>query len=386
MVDLLKFTAYDNKFDIKIGVFGSLRSSACAARRTLSIVTALAITVSLGVTSAAVAIDSPIKAAADSTTSSDLVKVDAFNYVRAKTAIQFDKYLSRADGKINTFYHRRAVVDIDAKSSKRLNRDTLYSAAIVDISQGATVVVPDVGDRYVSVQVVNEEGFTNKVFHGGGSHSLTVKEFDTPFVWLLVRTLVFDSIEGDVAAANALQDQMKINSASAKTYTHPAYDPVSFADTTTPLLELGKGIKDNSKAAGTKQQVDPIKQLLLSAYGFGTLPETESFLITVEPNLPSNKAYALTVKEVPVDSFWSLAMYNKDGYFEENQYNSYGFSDRTAKKNTDGSVTLHFGGSSDSVNYIPLTEGWNYVVRLYRPRAEVLDGSWQFPKVKEIVK
>jgi hypothetical protein len=256
----------------------------------------------------------------------------------------------------------------------------------VDISQGATVVMPDVGDRYVSVQVVNEEGFTNKVFHGGGRHSLTVKEFDTPYVWLLVRTLVFDSIEGDVAAANALQDQMKINSASAKTYTHPAYDPVSFADTTTPLLELGKGIKDNSKAAGTKHQVDPIKQLLLSAYGFGTLPEAESFLITVEPNLPSNKAYTLTVKDVPVDSFWSLAMYNKYGYFEKNEYNSYGFGDRTAKKNSDGSVTLHFGGNPENINFIPLTEGWNYVVRLYRPRADVLDGTWKFPEVKEVRK
>jgi hypothetical protein len=386
MLDFFKLTAHSNKLDNQIGVSESIRSSACAARRTLSIVTALSIAVSLAATSAAVGIDSPVKAAADSKTSSDLVTVDAFNYVRAKTAIQFDKYLSRADGKINTFYHRRAVVGIDAKSSKRLNRDTLYSAAIVDISQGATVVMPDVGDRYVSVQVVNEEGFTNKVFHGGGSHSLTVKEFDTPYVWLLVRTLVFDSIAGDVAAANALQDQMKINSASAKTYTHPAYDPVSFVDTTTPLLELGKGIKDNSKAAGTKQQVDPIKQLLLSAYGFGTLPETESFLITVEPNLSSNKAYTLTVKDVPVDSFWSLAMYNKDGYFEENEYNSYGFGDRTAKKNSDGSVTLHFGGSPENINFIPLSEGWNYVVRLYRPRAEVLDGTWEFPEVKEVRK
>ncbi|MFT5136637.1 MAG: hypothetical protein ACI9XU_000208 [Arenicella sp.] len=386
MLKVLQPTAHHTTLDIKHGVLASPVSSSGTPCASSSGIRALAIIASLVVSSAAVAIDSPVKAAADSITSSDLVTVDAFNYVRAKTAIQFDKYLSRADGKINTFYHRRAVVDIDAKSSKRLNRDTLYSAAIVDISQGATVVVPDVGDRYVSVQVVNEEGFTNKVFHGGGSHSLTVKEFDTPYVWLLVRTLVFDSIAGDVAAANSLQDQMKINSASAKTYTHPAYDPVSFVDTTKPLLELGKGIKDNSKAAGTKQQVDPIKQLLLSAYGFGTLPETESFLMTVEPNLPSNKAYTLTVKDVPVDGFWSLAMYNKDGYFEENQYNSYGFGDRTAKKNPDGSITLHFGGSSDSVNYIPLTEGWNYVVRLYRPRAEVLDGSWQFPEVKLIVK
>ena len=84
---------------------------------------------------------------------------------------------------------------------------------------------------------------------------------------------------------------------------------------------MGKGIRDNSKAAGTKEQVDPIKQLLLSAYGFGTLPETESLLITVQPNLPIDSAYALTVGDVPVDGFWSLAMYNKEGYFNKNEYN-----------------------------------------------------------------
>lgn len=388
MLDFLKPTTHCNKLDIQIGVLESLCSSGRAACRTLSMLKVLAITASLVATSNTVAMDkkSVINVMADSSVASELVTVDAFNYVRAKTAIQFDKYLTMADGKLNTFSHRRNLVGINAKSSKRLNRDTLYSVAIVDISKGATLVVPDVGDRYISVQVVNQDGFTNKVIQGSGRHSLSVDEFDTPYVWLLVRTLVFDSIKGDVAAVNALQDKIIIESASAKAYTYPAYDPVSFTETTETLLKLGKGIKDNSKAAGTKQQVDPIKQLLLSAYGFGTIPESESVQINVEPNLPSDKAYVLTVKDVPVDGFWSLAMYNRDGYFEENQYNSYGFGDRTAKKNADGSVTLHFGGSPDSINYIPLTEGWNYVVRLYRPRAEVLDGSWQFPEVKEIAK
>jgi hypothetical protein len=312
------------------------------------------------------------------------VKVDAFNYVQAKTAIQFDKYLALAGGNLNTFFHRRSVVGIDAKSSKRLNRDTLYSIAIVDISQGATLTLPEVGSRYVSVQVVNQDGFTNAVLHGAGSHLLTIDRFDTPYVWVLVRTLVSDSIPGDIEQANLLQDQMVITSASNKSYTHPNYDPLSFATTTKLLLELGKDIKDNAKAAGSKEEVDPIKQLLSTAYGFGTLPESESLLITVEPDLPSDKAYALTVRDVPVDGFWSLAMYNKDGFFEQNEYNSYGFGDRTAKRNDDGSVTIHFGGDPQRINYIPLTEGWNYVVRLYRPRAELLDGTWKFPQVEEI--
>ena len=311
-----------------------------------------------------------------------LIKVTALNYVQARTAIQFDKYLARAGGKLNTFSHGRRVADINSRSSKRLNRDTLYSVAIVDISKGASIQIPEAGDRYMSVQVVNQDGFTNKIFHGAGRHYLTVAEFDTPYVWLLVRTLVLENIPGDMQAAQVLQDQMSIDSASERPYTHADYDPLSMSATTALLTELGKGISDNAKAAGTKEQVDPIKQLLLAAYGFGTLPESESLLLTVQPNLPADRAYTLTVEDVPVDGFWSLAMYNREGYFNKNPYDSYGFGDRTAVKNADGSITLHFGGDPNRVNYIPITEGWNYVVRMYRPRAGLLDGTWKFPALE----
>jgi hypothetical protein len=311
------------------------------------------------------------------------VDVTAENFIRAKTALQFDKYLARAGG-MNRFGHVRSVAGVDSRSSKRLNRDTLYSVAIVDISQGATVFMPDAGDRYMSLQVANQDMYTNRVFHGGGSYDLILEEFDTQFVWLLVRTLVFESIDGDVEAAHALQDQMRITGASDRTYTHPDYDPASFKATEKLLVELGKGLSSNRKTAGSRETVDPIKHLLAAAYGFGGLPESESFLINVQPNLPSDKAYTLTLRDVPVDGFWSLAMYDKDGYFHENEYGSYGFGDRTAKKNPDGSITLHFGGNPDSVNFVPITDGWNYVVRLYQPRAEILDGTWKFPDVREV--
>jgi hypothetical protein len=45
----------------------------------------------------------------------------------------------------------------------------------------------------------------------------------------------------------------------------------------------------------------------------------------------------------------------------------------------DGSVTIHFGGDPGSVNHLPITAGWNYVVRMYQPRRQVVGGSWKFP-------
>ncbi len=57
--------------------------------------------------------------------------------------------------------------------------------------------------------------------------------------------------------------------------------------------------------------------------------------------------------------------------------------DITAKKAGDGSVAIQFGGCDGKIpNCLPITKGWNYMVRLYRPRAEVLNGSWHFPEAQ----
>ncbi|NUS41373.1 MAG: carboxylesterase, partial [Terrabacter sp.] len=54
----------------------------------------------------------------------------------------------------------------------------------------------------------------------------------------------------------------------------------------------------------------------------------------------------------------------------------------TAGRNADGSVTVRFGGDPGRPNRVAIVDGWNYLVRLYRPRAEVRDGTWSFPKVE----
>jgi hypothetical protein len=54
----------------------------------------------------------------------------------------------------------------------------------------------------------------------------------------------------------------------------------------------------------------------------------------------------------------------------------------TAKRNPDGSISIHFGGDPTSTNYLPIMRGWNYTVRMYRPRKEIVDGSWKFPAAK----
>jgi hypothetical protein len=48
------------------------------------------------------------------------------------------------------------------------------------------------------------------------------------------------------------------------------------------------------------------------------------------------------------------------------------------------SNTIRFGGDSKADNFLPIVKGWNYIVRLYRPKKEILDGSWTFPNPQAI--
>jgi hypothetical protein len=63
------------------------------------------------------------------------------------------------------------------------------------------------------------------------------------------------------------------------------------------------------------------------------------------------------------------------------RWDAYSLNNLTAKRNADGSIPVQFGGCDGKVpNCLPIMPGWNYAVRLYRPRAEILNGTWTFPK------
>ncbi|GAA3210303.1 DUF1214 domain-containing protein [Microbacterium terregens] len=163
--------------------------------------------------------------------------VNADNFARAETDRMFRELQDSAGG-VNRFLHNRKPAAIDEQTVIRLNRDTLYSFAVVDVRRGATLTLPEHGDRYLSAMVV------------------------------------------------------------------------------------------------------------------------------------------------PVDGFWSISVYNAKGYFEPNEREAHTANNITGVKNADGSTTVRFGDyPRDVPNAIPVTEGWNYLVRLYRPRPEVLDGSWVFPHI-----
>jgi hypothetical protein len=96
--------------------------------------------------------------------------------------------------------------------------------------------------------------------------------------------------------------------------------------------------------------------------------------------------HQLMVRDVPVDGFWSISVYDADGYFEPNARQACSVNSVTATRDRDGSVTVQFGGrDSHAANCLGIMPGWNYMVRLYRPRPEILSGRWVFPVATPVV-
>lgn len=309
--------------------------------------------------------------------------VNVDNFAHAETSRMFAAIAAQAGG-AGRWSHNRTPTPLDNQPVIRQNRDTLYSAVIVDVSAGATLTIPDAGDRYLSVMVVNHDHYIPVVQHEAGEHRLHADELGSRFVLLAARILVDPADAADVAAVNALQDGFAIEAASDEPFVAPDYDQASLDETRTALLTLSRGLSGFGGAFGTRDAVDPVHHLLGTAAGWGGLPESEAFYANVEPGLPVGE-YALTVGEVPVDAFWSVSLYNADGYFEQADGGLVSVNSVTAARNDDGTVTINFGGPDDGrPNRLGVMPGWNYLVRYYRPHAEIVDGSWRFPEVAPV--
>ena len=307
-------------------------------------------------------------------------RVNVDNFPRAETNRMFSGLLARTGG-LDQWHHDRELGRLDQQTVIRQNRDTFYSYAIVDIAGGATLTLPDGGpDRYISAMVVNQDHYINEVLHEPGDHPLTIDAYDTRYVMVGIRIMVDPHDPADVAAVHALQDQIALQAGLPAPWTMPDYDEASFTSTREALLELAKGIGGFDHAFGRRDAVDPVRHLIGTAAGWGGLPEQEAYYVNVNPGLSVGE-YSLTVGDVPVDAFWSISLYDAAGFFEENERGAYNVNSVTAVRNDDGTVTVNFGGGTDRVNCLPVMEGWNYIVRLYRPRPEVLDGTWQFPAI-----
>ncbi len=318
--------------------------------------------------------------------SSPSILVTADNFIRAESDMYFSEFVKR--GALGKFFHYRELPSVELKSV-RANRDTFYSEAVIDLDAGpATINLPDAAKRFMSMLVINEDHYAIAVNYGKGDYSFTREQAGTRYLFVAIRTFVNPNDSQDVEQVHTLQNQIKISQPGGPgKFEVPNWDPISQKKVRDLLKGLGETIPDMNRAFGTKEEVDPVRRLIGAAAAWGGNPDKDAIYLNFTPAKNDGvSSFQLRVPaNVPVDGFWSVTVYTSDGFFQKNDLNAYSLNSITSKKEADGSVIIQFGDCGGKIaNCLPITAGWNYMVRLYRPRPEILNSKWKFPDAEPV--
>lgn len=309
------------------------------------------------------------------------VSVDNFN--RAESDFYMKKRVEA--GMFGKLVRLKKFSTADDQIVVRMNHDVLFTYGIFDLTKPVTITLPENNGRYQSMRVINQDHYIKLLTYKPGAYVLDQKTIGSRYVHIAIRTLANAGDPADIAEANKLQDQIAFSQQDPGKYDVPEWDPVSQDKVRKALKSLTTTMTSATKMFGDVDQVDPVRHLIGTAAGWGGGPDEDASYIGVVPeNNDGKTAYELTVGDVPVDAFWSVTVYNKEGFWQKNPQDLYSYNSTALKKNADGTATIHMGGDPSQPNYLPIFDGWNYTVRLYGPHKEFLDGSWKFPAAKPV--
>jgi hypothetical protein len=138
-----------------------------------------------------------------------------------------------------------------------------------------------------------------------------------------------------------------------------------------------------------------LKRAIVAQVGLGAnLPEDAIYPLnlgdeTGKPLDGANK-YTLHFDKAslpPVNAFWSVTLYDTEGFQVPNTLNRFAVSSwMPFKYNTDGSLDLYFQnestGADNEANWLPAPKGpFNLTLRLYAPQSDALTGKWNPPPI-----
>lgn len=312
----------------------------------------------------------------------ELVTVE--NFERAETDRTMRDYVNL--GGFGKFHHIRNPVPIDEQAVVRMQVDTLYSFGVFDLTTPVTITLPDTGERFMSALIINQDHSMLPIQYAPATFTLTQEMVGTRYVIIPLRVFMDATDKDDIAKANALQDQVKVSQADVGSFDVPEWDMESLLRVRDALAVLASTVTDTREFFGDRSQLDPLKFKMGTAAGWGGNPKEGAVYFSNAPAMNDGKTpYSVTVKDVPMKEkgFWSITVYGEDNYLKPNDLNRVALNNVTAERNADGSITINAGGCDDGrINCIPITEGWNYVARVYRPMPEVISGEWVFPEMQ----
>lgn len=284
------------------------------------------------------------------------------NFPQAYSNLRFDAIIKQAGG-INKFLEMpTASSDPSKQFVVRMNRDTFYATSIFDMTGGIYLTIPET-DRYVSIQVVDENHETQPMIYGPGRHKLTAK---TTHAFVIVRSLDDKARRNLVAEPN-----------SSKPFIVKDWDNASFEKVAASGNKIFSNGYDQSKAYSNKESGQtPYMNFVGAAGGWGGAMVQDNIYQTSQ-YMSSDGCYEMTFVDPQARDFWSATVYNGDGYLFNDVANL--SSEMGPVKNADGTYTVRYG-CDEQPNNIPIREGnttgkFNVVMRHYGPSKMVTNNE-----------
>jgi len=318
--------------------------------------------------------------------------VDAYNFVRAETDTQFKGYTKAPYNAFGKFAHGRKAYDIDHQVTLSANRDTIYSMAVFDLSKSpVTIILPASNGRYMSLMRLSQDNDVYPAIYatekGMTKVTLTEKEIGTRYIFVAIRTFADPANSKDMEEAHKLQDGVVVEQKDKGDISGmPDWNEEQKLALRKAFNVQGSTFDNTSKFFGVKCDRSYFDNAMGVAVGWGGLQAKDAYYSPVQVEKNDGKmAYTITVpKDVPTDHFWSITVYDQGRYMVKNEQNRYAYNSVTAKKNEDGSTTIHFGGDPKADNYMPIPKDWLYLIRFYGPHEEILNGKWKMPAAVEV--
>ena len=310
----------------------------------------------------------------------DGMTATAENYPTLETSRQLLIAQSRAA--VNEIAHNRQLTPTDDQPVVRMNRDTYYGFAVVDVSAGASITIPSVPEgKYVSVQPVTMDHRIQPMSYGSGTFELATHYGS--HMYLVIR---LDSTLTE-AEANAIQDGMVINAASAQPFSA---EPVNKESFDAVELSLRQKLPDLVKTHGpnmvngmftaptddSRGMFDFDKYTVGAAVGWGGAQLADN-LYESSPNFPAEGCYSATFEDPDNGAFWSFTVYDENGFMFDDVAH---MSSDIATANDDGTYTVSMGCGADAPNNLPIindTGVFNFIVRHYIPSERVKFGGYR---------
>ena len=311
------------------------------------------------------------------------IAVTEDNFIVAESSMYFEKNSKENAVPVNELSHQRTMANVDTQDIIRMNQDAAYSIAVIDVSEGATITLPET-DLYMTALFIDLNHLNPAVIYAGESITLNPGDLTIgEHVYMLVRTgqRTFDA-QGQ-AEMNQLQDSVVINANSANEFVGKKYNQQQLESVRNGLIPQVSELANHAPTTWFGKTWDDVNKrahLLAGAAGWAGLPTQHAIY---SPGFMTGQGLegcsTVTIDTPPLDydkaGFFSVTTYDNLGWIAQDNF---ALNNHQMEQNKDGTWTFNFSqdGACEAIdanmkNVMTVQEDWIAQFRMYVPIDEL---------------